>query len=343
MVMENYQVNHPARDSDKENGYIETINGTERVWWNGYAIKHYSPPEKDDYLEEILENLEERLLSFFRHAESGIRPPRNIDLDKYIEILREEYQDASPDQQRVHAAYLVGALFWRVADKLKEGIIESEGEKLEVNNPQYQAVGADIMEANSLLKFVRRKGIKKFTPYEVDQVLNGIWGEFIQPATLGVTQYQKHSYLRLADAMAEIDKVFGAIKEVIEANKVEFPYLMQAVPIFEELASVAKCRSEIIRSDSGDKEKGVPAFRHVHAAFDAASSNRQKFKKELKERFEDDMPRGLEQLLGLVSRAGNFMVSMAKIRAKEDGNLLKEFYQECQELIGENKDKGHRR
>ena len=93
-----------------ENGFIKEINGKVSVYYEGYWIRYYAPPE--DTLEEkkiLIESLTRRT---FHHTEPGINTP-----GEKLELAREAYdRETDPRRKRTNGAMLAGALFNRATD-----------------------------------------------------------------------------------------------------------------------------------------------------------------------------------------------------------------------------------
>lgn len=323
---------HPAFDIYKKNGTRETIAGIERVWWGGYAIRYYEPPPVDAYTEAKIAFMEEGLESFFRHAESGIRPPKNKDLKSYVVTLRAEYDSAPIEEKRVRGALLCGALYRLAVDVLETGVKQTENRKSAMNSKVLQEAETFLTKANELLKYVKRKGIPKTEPYQVDGVLDGIWGEFFQPATLTTTLFHEHRFLRLARAMKEVDNVRDKAKELVERRKVMFPEAEGYKKLIDDLSDIAKFRMETLRRDLGDKERGIPGFRDVFVRLSVVQERWNKFEAEMRE-----SPRLKNERNGAVidqlRMAYRLITSMAKIRATEDHAIRQKYFRDCDDII----------
>lgn len=336
-----FDIHHPPRDSNRVNSTTIEIDGVKRFCWSGYAIKHYDlPDDPAELARRTVTIMRERLKSFFRHAEGSISPPAGVNLDQYIETLEKEYRDAPEEQKSMRAAFIVGAKFTRAVETLIKGMQEDSAEHwMEPNSDTdiKKAAESDISESLKLLKFVRRKGVSKKAD-EVDGVLAGMWGEFIQPSALSETQYFQHSYMRLAQTMEAMDRVaekISVIKDKLKNKEViDNEIMAKAESLIGRLAEVAKVRAETMRYDQGEEAKNIPSFRDVHAAFAVAVRNLHDFREGLEEKYpEEDRDPKLKAVLNQIKWAGKLITSMAKIRAPEDNKYINEYHRRCDDII----------
>ena len=130
----------PAVDGDRR-----FIEGIEYIYCDGYWIRYYAP------LEDTLANRKRLIDSLtrraFHHTEAGINTP-----GKSLEIAREAYlHETDPDQRRINAAMLAGALFNRATD-LFTTIVElgEKGVKVSHNNELMRQCSDCFQEALTL-------------------------------------------------------------------------------------------------------------------------------------------------------------------------------------------------
>ena len=104
------------------NGSRKDINGRPHIYYDGYWIRYYAPPE------ETLAAKRDLLLSLtrrtFHHTEPGINTP-----GQKTEAARASYEaEQDPARKRVNAAMLAGALFNRATDIFTSIVdLESQG------------------------------------------------------------------------------------------------------------------------------------------------------------------------------------------------------------------------
>ena len=93
-----------------QNGSRKEINGKPHIYYDGYWIRYYAPPEETlTNKKELLDMLTRRT---FHHTEPGINTP-----SANLDVARSSWEEEnSPTRKRVNAAMLAGALFNRAAD-----------------------------------------------------------------------------------------------------------------------------------------------------------------------------------------------------------------------------------
>ncbi|SVD44061.1 uncharacterized protein METZ01_LOCUS396915, partial [marine metagenome] len=87
------------------NGSRKEINGKPHIFYDGYWIRYYPPPDETlSAKRDLLLVLTRRT---FHHTEPGINTPGNR-----VETARQAYEsERAPERKRVNAAMLAGALF----------------------------------------------------------------------------------------------------------------------------------------------------------------------------------------------------------------------------------------
>ena len=146
------------------NGQHQTIDGVDKVYYDGYWIKYYAPP--DDTLaakKQLIQALTRRL---FNHVEHGINIP-----GRRLEEARTAYErETDPARKRVNRAMLAGAYFNRAADiftKLVE--LQELGVAINQHNELMRECGQCLLHALDLGKAVRHRN--------GDESIDELWGE----------------------------------------------------------------------------------------------------------------------------------------------------------------------
>ena len=111
------------------NGTIAEVEGRTCIFYDGYWIRYYEPPE-DRLIERkaLIDTLTRRL---FHHTEAGINTP-----GERLEMAREAYErETDPTRKRVNAAMLAGALFNRATDIFNSVVdLASKGVEISSDN-----------------------------------------------------------------------------------------------------------------------------------------------------------------------------------------------------------------
>ncbi|MBK1645562.1 hypothetical protein CKO25_13095 [Thiocapsa imhoffii] len=228
------------------NGTLAVIDGESRVYYDGYWIKHYAPPQ--DTLEtkrRLIQALTRRL---FNHVEHGINIP-----GARLDEVRAAFQaESEPALKRVKGAMLAGALFNRVADIFTclvdlqiAGVTISPDDSLMIQCEQY------LIEALELGPLVRHRG--------GHEGIDELWGEPFKAFSMSVADFYDSRYLKIALAMRDIDRIATAMKETIA----ESLQITAAASAIDELTDAAKRKCEILRTD--------PAIFEVWPAFVVAA------------------------------------------------------------------------
>lgn len=222
-----------VRTIDKvKNGTIKKIQEEDRVFYDGYWIRHYDVPNNLVYKKQLIDQLTRRV---FHHTESGINTPGDR-----LEEVRAAYE-AEKDQtrKRVLAAMLAGALMNRGSDILTHMVeLEQMGVVVKSNNELIKECGRCFMGALEYGKYIR--------PATSKEGLDELWGEPFKAFTMSVNQFLETRYMKLAHAMREIDTIAEKLISIFR-NAHMFTRL---VPVIEELADSAKLATETMRSDS---------------------------------------------------------------------------------------------
>ena len=146
------------------NGTRKQIDGKECVFYEGYWIRYYPPPE--DTLEQkrrLLFHLSRRL---FHHTEAGINTP-----SEKVELAREAFErEQDPARKRVNGAMLAGALFNRATDIFTKVVeVQQKGGRVTLDSELLKQCEEYFQEALQLGKSVRH--------YSGHEGIDELWGE----------------------------------------------------------------------------------------------------------------------------------------------------------------------
>ena len=176
------------------------IADVEHIYCDGYWIRYYAP------LEDTLTNRKRLIDSLtrraFHHTEAGINTP-----GRSLDLARQAYeQETDPDQQRINAAMLAGALFNRATD-LFTTIVElgEKGVKVSHGNELMRQCSDCFLEALTLGKQVKH--------HSGCEGIDEVWGEPFKAFTMPVADFYQSRFIKIAQGMRDIDKVARCMKE----------------------------------------------------------------------------------------------------------------------------------
>lgn len=214
------------------NGSRKEVDGKPRIYYDGYWIRFYPPPEESlASKKDLLDVLTRRT---FHHTEPGINTPGNK-----VEAARSAYQkEQDPARKRVNAAMLAGALFNRATD-IFTSIVELEEKGIHVSreNELMKACSSCFQEALELGKLVKHPSGHE----GVDE----LWGEPFKVFTFPISDYYESRYVKIAQTMRAID----SISERIVQSLAPLPCFERAIALVYEYAKAAREEAEIMKSD----------------------------------------------------------------------------------------------
>ena len=214
------------------NGTIKTLNSQERVYYDGYWIRHYQVANNLANKKELIDQLTRRV---FRHTEPGINTPGNR-----LEQVREAYNNTDePSQKRVLAAMLAGALLNRGSEILTKVVeLEEIGVTVQSNNELLRECGRCFMGALEYGKHIH--------PLHGNEELDELWGEPFKAFTMPVDQFLETRYVKMAHALKAIDLIADTLVSLFEPSDKMFPGIPEQI---KELNESAKLAIETMRSD----------------------------------------------------------------------------------------------
>lgn len=214
------------------NGVKREIDGATRIYYDGYWIKYYEPPEDSvEMRRRLIEALTRRL---FNHVEHGINIPGTR-----LEMARAAYEaETDIERKRVNGAMFAGALFNRAADIFRSLVdLQTAGVEIGPDHALMRECGHCLMEALELGKMVRHRG--------GDEGIDELWGEPFKAFSMPIESFYASRYLKIAMTMRDVDRIVVALKDTFADSR-------QIVDIEErlnELADSAKRKCEVLRTD----------------------------------------------------------------------------------------------
>jgi hypothetical protein len=282
---------------------IQTVDGRQRCYVDGYWIRHYPQMQKND-LETALKWVGNFEWRFQKAVENGMETTGD---DARIESQRGLYEAAQKEKERIanktsrefkkaeieenaFGGLLAVSLVRRMVNNIKKHItlrIRKIDDPQQLHSLEKQ-IDADMRSAALLFKYVRRAGGAE----DKDRVLAEMQGEplFVFNITLNAandelaTMFHHNRYTKLASAWRNIDEASGAIKRAIASS----PTLKSSglMDIIDNMSMSAKARSELMRSDLPDYDLAAVQLRasrnqirdfkvqHSHAASVTAHDDR---------------------------------------------------------------------
>lgn len=222
----------PASNAAPENGVRRTVDGTDYIHFDGYWVRYYSPLEESlASRKTLIDHLTRRA---FHHTEPGINTPGDR-----LDMARAHYTNQTdPAMKRVNAAMLAGALFNRATDIFTAIVeLEEKGVKISRSNELMKSCGDYFKEALELGKEVKH--------FSGEEGIDELWGEPFRAFTLPITAYYESRFIKVSQAMANIDKLATELKTLFCAR----PEFQNIAPLIDEYASAAKHECETMKSD----------------------------------------------------------------------------------------------
>ena len=217
-----------------ENGLRKKINGITNVYYEGYWIKCYKPPQDSlSAKRSLIQSLTRRL---FNHMEHGINIPGRL-----LDDVRADFEsELDPRKKRVKGAMLAGALFNRAADIFTHLVeLEAIGVEILPENDLMHSCGLCLQEALEFGKLVKHRN--------GDEGIDELWGEPFKAFIMSVDDFYESRYLKIAMTMKNIDQVAVHIAECIKSD-LRFEGLDQ---LLYEYAKTARRKCETLRTDDG--------------------------------------------------------------------------------------------
>jgi hypothetical protein len=215
-----------------KNGTRAVRDGKECVYYDGYWIRWYQPP--DDTLGARRDLIMQLTRRAFHHTEAGINTPG--ERLEQARLAHEEQDD--PALKRVNAAMLAGALFNRATDIFTSIVnLAEKGVEIRPTNELLRRCGNCFKEALELGKQVRH--------YSGEEGIDELWGEPLKAFTLPVKTFYESRYIKIAQTMRDIDSVVEALCDVLQGDE-GFAEIRQPI---RDFAGAARREAETMKSD----------------------------------------------------------------------------------------------
>lgn len=214
------------------NGTVKKINGRSHVFYDGYWIRYYAPPQNTlTAKKQLIDSLTRRL---FHHTEPGINTP-----GERLELARRVYEgEQDPAIKRVKGAMLAGALFNRATEIFTSIVeLEEKGVRLNPDNELMRQCEECFQEALQLGKMVKH--------YSGHEGIDELWGEPLKAFAMPVSEFYQSRYLKIAQTMRDIDRISERVESVFR----DVPAFAGLGERIYEFAEAAKLESETMRSD----------------------------------------------------------------------------------------------
>ena len=219
-------------EREPRNGTRRRIGGKECIFYDGYWIRFYEPPQETlAEKQQLIDQLTRRL---FHHTELGINTPSDR-----LETARSAYErETDPRRKRVCGAMLAGALFNRATD-IFTSIVElaAKGVETSPDSELMRECEGCFVEALKLGKTVKH--------YSGHEGIDELWGEPLKAFSLSMAECYESRYAKIAQTMRDIDRICDALIEQIDAGEI----LRGAKPLVRAFARAAKDETETMRTD----------------------------------------------------------------------------------------------
>ena len=221
-----------APSGSVENGTVVTLDGKERVFYDGYWIRYYAPPENTPGAKQVL--LISLARRVFHHTEPGINTPGSR-----LDAAYSSYElEQDPGRKRVKGAMLAGALFNRAIDILNVLVeLDKDGTAVSMDNEVMMECGRYLQEASKYGKMVKH--------YSGEEGIDEIWGEPFKAFSLSMEEYYHSRYAKIASCMRNIDSIVNRMSEVFTAE----PGFADVATGIHHLGQAAKTVAETFRND----------------------------------------------------------------------------------------------
>jgi hypothetical protein len=214
------------------NGDRQSIDGVERVFYDGYWIKYYAPPADSlQAKKQMIISLTRRL---FNHVEHGLNIP-GVRLKE-----ARQFYEAESDQalKRVKGAMLAGCLFNRATDIITNLVeLQSLGIDIHSDNALLRACGQALQEALSLGRLVlHRSG---------EECIDELWGEPLHAFSVPVDVFYESRFIKISSARACLDAIhhgtLNCFNSLAPFTSIE--------PLMQQFTAMAHVKVEVLQDD----------------------------------------------------------------------------------------------
>jgi hypothetical protein len=214
------------------NGTIRCEGAESRIYYDGYWVRYYAPPEDTPAAKRaLLISLARRV---FHHTEPGINTPG----EKLARARAAWEAETRPARKRVNAAMLAGALFNRAIDILTVvSELANDGVAMATENPVLSECEACLREAAEFGRMVKH--------YSGEEGIDELWGEPLKAFLMPMAEYYQSRYAKVAKSMHNLDTIAARMLDVF----VTLPEFNGVEPCIRELAAAARAETEMFRTD----------------------------------------------------------------------------------------------
>ncbi len=295
-----------------ENGTRQNFDGKECIYYDGYWIRYYQPPE--DTLAERKRLIDHLTRRTFHHTESGINTP-----GERLEEARAAYErETDPARKRVNGAMLAGALFNRATDIFTAIVeLEAKGVKISRDNELMKQCSSCFRQALELGKQVRH--------YSGQEGIDELWGEPFKAFTQPIAQVFDSRYRKIAQSMRNVDQVAERLTAALAGD----PLFQQLPEQLTALAAAARQQLETMKSDS--------AFFHIWPAFIALRESVESFTPQLTGTESPVRRQHIDQGVKLI-KAGTALITYLSEARVPMPKSTREFLEQCKAFEQEQDD-----
>jgi len=220
-------------DTPLDNGTIHRMDGALRIYFDGYWIRYYNPPEETpSNHRELIVSLTRRA---FHHTERGINTP-----GYRLEDARRAWErESDPARKRVNAAMLAGALFNRATDIFTSIVdLDNKGVHISRQNELMRRCGDYFREALDVGKQVRH--------YSGEEGIDELWGEPFKAFTMTISNFYQQRYIKIAQTMRSIDHIAQEMQDIFGV----LPAFDGIEPLLHQFAAASRADCETNKSDN---------------------------------------------------------------------------------------------
>jgi hypothetical protein len=286
------------------NGTQRTLFGKASVYYDGYWIRYYTPPEDTlSARKSLIEHLSRRL---FHHAEPGINTP-----GAKLEMARENHErEQDPARKRVAAAMLAGALFNRATDIFTTVVaLQQKGVAIDPRDELMRQCGKYFQEALTLGQQVKHRS--------GHEGIDELWGEPFKAFTMPIGAFHESRYVKIAQTMRDIDNIAHVLSDTLSPQ----PGFAKVAGCISPFAEGAKLISETMRSE--------PSIFDVWPRFVAASEALEDFTPTLPDGANLELRQHAEQGSRLLQDGRNLITWLSGARVPMPKSK-REFIERCE-------------
>jgi hypothetical protein len=214
------------------NGTLRRDGNEERIFFDGYWIRYYAPPDNTPAAKRaLLISLARRV---FHHTEHGINTP-----GEKLALARHAFEaETDPVRKRVNGAMLAGALFNRAIDILNVvSQLANDGVLIRPENPIMAECEQCLRDAAEFGKMVKH--------FSGEEGIDELWGQPLQAFTMPMTEYYESRYAKVAKSMLNVDTIAGSMRAIFAP----LPEFAGVERLIDALADAAKAETETFRTD----------------------------------------------------------------------------------------------